>query len=379
MKIKRFEAQSMQEAIKQIKETLGPDAVILSVKEIRKGKGILGFLQKAVEVTAAIDIPPEQIKQFKEEREERTHVSSDLIQAMEDLRTEIEELKRYIETFVPNPIEGDKDIFHFCRQIRANGLAADIALKLIEGIKEGLFEEAINKNMNFKEFFCYLLGGLIKVLPPIENIKDEQKIAVFVGPTGTGKTTTLAKIAGNVMKGGKKVGIVNLDTRSFAKEQLRFYASSWNIPLETVSSSKGLIKAVSRLKEKDIIFIDTCGCSPYNEFLLKDIERSLRLLARPSLVYLVLSVTTKEEALLRAVRQFDCLSITSLVFTKLDEGETYGSIFNQMVYTGKPLSYFTMGQRVPEDIEIATPKRVMELVINNLRGDSDVERDVQIS
>jgi len=378
MKIKRFEAQTVQEAIKQIKETLGPDAVILSIKEIKRGKGILGFLHKGVEVTAAIDMPVEHSESPVEEKFEKIESFSNLVRVMEELKLEIKELKDYIQTFMPSPTEASTEIFNLCQQMRMNGLAAEIALKLIEGFKEG-FLDTIDENMNIQEFLSYLLSSLVKILPPLEDIKDEQKIAVFVGPTGTGKTTTLAKIAGNLVKVGKNVGIITLDPRKFALEQLNFYANNWGIPIEKVKSPKGLIRAIRRYVEKDVIFIDTCGCSPNNEFQIKDLGRYLHQLSKPLLIYLVLSVTTKEEILLKTAKQFDFLSISSLLFTKLDEGDAHGTIFNQMVYTGKPLSYLTTGQRVPEDIEIATPERVIDLVINNLRGDSDVERNAQIS
>jgi len=393
MKVKRFEAPTIQEAIKQVKKTLGPDAVILSVKEIKKNKGILGFLNKSVEVTAAVDTlmsskQPRFKKEdniYEEQKKQRFNsvemdTSLDLIKNIEDLSLEIKKLKALIRTFLPTPAQGksDLEIFNFCREIKGSGLAEEIALKLIEGFRDGIMNGAINEEMTLRDFLTKLLISLIKVLPPLENSEKEQKAVAFIGPTGTGKTTTLAKIAGNLIKAKKQIGVVTIDTRLPGREQLKFYAKELGFPLEIAITPKELAKTIEKFTDKDVILIDTGGCSPYNEFQIKDLSRYFRQLSKPVLNYLVLSITTKEDILLKTSSQFEVLSIDSLLFTKLDEVDTFGTIFNQMVYTGKPISYFTTGQQVPQDIEHATPERVIELIINTRGENNDVERSTQV-
>ncbi len=407
MKIKRFEAPTIQEAIKQVKETLGPEAVILSVKEIKKGKGLLGLFSKGVEVTAAIDTPlstenppfnqgiqpnlsdmeknlsvSEKGKEKKDKLEITSNVPSiELLHNLKQVNQEIKRLRMLLETFLPAPPKGEKKelgILDFCRQLKHNGLSQEIALKLMEAFREGVLTEGINEDITLRDFLFTLLKSLIKVSPPLEDAQGDQKIVSFIGTTGTGKTTTLAKIAARILKANKKVIAITIDPRLPGREQLRFYARTLDFPIEIVTSPKELAKAIEKNSDKDVILIDTAGSSPYNEFHIKELQRYFRHLSKPISHYLVMEVTAKDEVLLKTASYFEPLSVGNLLFTKLDETESFGSIFNQIVYTGKPLSYFTTGQRVPEDIEIATPERVINLIINTNREEGNgVKRHCQ--
>ncbi len=337
MKVKRFEAKTIKEAIEQVKDTLGPDAVILSVRKF-------GFLNRHVEVTAAADSP--MISSSKEVKEKGD---------LKEIQTEIMELKALIEDLFV-----EKQMLHLFQWTKRGGLSGEIALKIIEGIKEGILAGILREDVSVKEFLYDLLFKLVKVLPPLEK---QRRIAVFVGPTGMGKTTTLAKIAGNLSK-DKSVGLITLDTRLGGSDLLRAYARLLELPIEVANSPKRLLDIIKNYANKDFILIDTFGVSPYNQFKIRDLARYLNVLPTSFITYLVISVTTKEEEISKIVQAFDSLTISSLLFTKIDEADIFGTIFNQMVYTGKPLSYLTTGQRVPEDIEVATPERVIDLIIN---------------
>ncbi len=409
MKVKRFEAPTIQEAIKQVKETLGPDAVILSVKEIKKGKGLLGLFTKGVEVTAAIDTPlPSETPILKENREFSKNTSdrmnspnklegdlvdredfleinssptqADFITQITELNQEVKKLRMFLETFMPQMGGHGKtetDFLDFCNRLKKSGLSQEIALKLLEAFKEGLLDGALNEEISVKDFLLNLIKSLIKVAPPLDKKPVDQQIIAFIGTSGSGKTTTLAKIAARLNNPNQRLCVITIDPRSPEREQLRFYARTLDLPVEIATSPKEISKAVQANADKDFILIDTAGCSPYNEFHIKDLGRYFRNLPKPVAPYLVMDVTAKDEVLVKIANSFEPLGWKYLIFTKLDETEIYGSIFNQMIYTGKALSYFSVGQRVPEDLETATPERVVDLIMKIRGEENGIKRSSQ--
>jgi len=353
MKIKRFQARDLKEALEQIKASLGPEALILSVKR-------QGLFNKQVEVTAAIDSPLEPVE-LEDEK-------------LNSIQDEIKELKEIIKSFLPFGPIGD-GVLPFFQQVKKRGLSEEIAMKLIEVVEEGLLSEGLARDISVKDFLYDLLSKLVNVLPPLERI--DKRIALFIGPTGTGKTTTVAKLAGKLAP-KCSVGLISLDNKPGGFALLEAYSRM--LGLSSVRFAKGpteLVRLIEAYSDKDLILIDTYGLSPYNEFKMRDLIRNINRLDSNFISYLVLNVTMKEEEILRVVKKFQSIGISSLLFTKIDEAETFGTIFNQMIYTGKPLSYLGIGQIVPDDIELVTPYRIIEL-ITNFRGNNYAKRNKKL-
>jgi flagellar biosynthesis protein FlhF len=194
------------------------------------------------------------------------------------------------------------------------------------------------------------------------------KIWAFVGPTGVGKTTTLAKVAAHFrLRENKKISLVTLDTyRIGAIEQLNKYARILRLSLEVAEDAEALKQIIDQQQGQDLLLIDTPGRNPNRREQMEELKEVLT--ADPRVEnHLVLSATTKDTDLGAIVQQFSILPIRSYIFTKIDETAEYTSLFNQLLRYKKPLSYLTNGQKVPEDIEPATKGRVANLVLNSMQ------------
>jgi flagellar biosynthesis GTPase FlhF len=185
----------------------------------------------------------------------------------------------------------------------------------------------------------------------------------LVGPTGTGKTTTIAKLAAEILlKKKKKVGLITIDSyRVGAIEQLNTYAGIMNIPIQQASTFEQMRKAVLQYLDQDVVLIDTAGFSHHDREHLQLLNAFLAQVSNPE-VHLVLNTNTDEKELIHISQKFNMLHYDKLLFTKLDESSYPGTIFNHMIYTGKPISYITTGQKVPEDIEVATQAGIINLM-----------------
>lgn len=202
---------------------------------------------------------------------------------------------------------------------------------------------------------------------PIELTERRPKIVFFIGPTGVGKTTTIAKIASRFkMEKGKKVALLTADTyRIAAADQLRTYANILEIPLNIVYSPEELAESLEEFKDYDLILIDTAGFSHKNEEQRDDIETLIDTVKEEyeKEVYLVLSATTKYRDLIDIADSYKENFIFKIIFTKLDETSCYGNMLNMKLYTGASLAYATYGQNVPEDIEIFNTQKVVKLLL----------------
>lgn len=234
----------------------------------------------------------------------------------------------------------------------------------------------LDQMINAGNSMDYLLSNVyqkmvLKVgVPKQISIKGEgaPSVVFLVGPTGVGKTTTLAKLASQFkVTMNKKVAFLTADTfRIAAAQQLSTYADILDVKSTVLMAPEDLVAALNENKENDIIFVDTVGFSHTNEEQQKNLAKLLSLVPAKysKQVYLVLSATTKYSDLKRIVDAYKSFTDFSLIFTKLDETENYGNIYNIRQYSGKNLSYITNGQKVPEDIDVLDPQKL----VKNLLG-----------
>lgn len=214
---------------------------------------------------------------------------------------------------------------------------------------------------------------VLKLGTPTRIVPGERrpKVVFFIGPTGVGKTTTIAKIASKFkVEEGKKVGLITADTyRMAAANQLQTYANILGVPLNVIYSPEELLdtvkKQVRENDDLDVILVDTIGFSHKNEEQRQDTKKLISALGDyyDSEVYLVLSATTKQKDLIDIADSYMEFAKFNLIFTKLDETKCLGNIFNMKLYTKAPLSYITVGQNVPDDIEIVNAQKLVKLLL----------------
>lgn len=219
-----------------------------------------------------------------------------------------------------------------------------------------------------------VLSGFMKAAPPIEKPASGQRVITLIGPTGVGKTTTLAKLASGLVVNSKvptRVGLITVDTyRLAAVEQLQTYAKILNLQLQVVYSPDELPAALEKCRDCDVVFIDTAGRSPRDENQMSDLKAFLEKAPGCENI-LVLSSTMNERYLDLAVERFRSAPIHSLIVTKLDETNHFATPLNIHRKTGLPLSYITTGQNVPEDIENVRPEKLAEQILDEVGWKED--------
>ena len=214
---------------------------------------------------------------------------------------------------------------------------------------------------------------VLKLGTPTRIVPGEKrpKVVFFIGPTGVGKTTTIAKIASKFkVEEGKRVGLITADTyRMAAANQLQTYANILGVPLNVIYSAEELLDTVKKQarenEDLDVILVDTIGFSHKNEEQRQDTKKLINALGEyyDSEVYLVLSATTKQKDLIDIADSYMEFAKFNLIFTKLDETKCLGNIFNMKQYTKAPLSYITVGQNVPDDIEIVNAQKLVKQLL----------------
>ncbi len=340
MQIRRFEAKDVQEALREVKEVLGPEAIILSTKTVRSPRSESN--RSLVEVIAAADP--------RENRPTGEKVAN--FSPWDWKQTG----KKEASTLDEN------ELF---QRIQSTGLVPEFIQNLREEI---LAFRKVSKGGVLEIYRGLLRSKLMEVVDVPGPYLEGKKVWAFIGPTGVGKTTTLAKLAAYFhLREGKRITLSTIDTyRIGAVEQLKTYARILGLPLEVAATPEELGTIIEKNRQQDLLFIDTAGRNPHDRARLEELREFLTV--HPSIEnHLVLSATTKDKDLAQIVQRFRILPIESYIITKIDETEEYGPIFNQLLRFRRPLSYLTNGQRVPEDFELATKVRVANLIFNQIQ------------
>ncbi|TCS82956.1 flagellar biosynthesis protein FlhF [Tepidibacillus fermentans] len=391
MRVKRYVSNTLPQAMEQIKVELGEDAIILHTKKIKVG-GFLGFFGKEkVEVIAAVDQKSEKSLP-KNSTSSRQIENVNKIKGSQTVHSSNDSDPNQPSTQSDTIIQEVKDIKKLMVQLmmnqQSNGVDSNYSDEVKEVyqrlIKQGVEEELagtiiseviqnIGENYQKKHVYEVTIQKIIEKLRKNgtnKEIQSQTKLIHVVGPTGVGKTTTIAKLAAeSVLKHHKKIAFITADTyRIAAVDQLRTYAEILNTPIEVVFSPQDTIKALEKLKDYDLIFMDTAGRNYHNEMYISELNHLLSTNFK-SETYLVLSLTHKYEDMLSILERFKNVKIDKLLFTKFDETITYGAIVNIVSKFPYQVSYLTIGQNVPDDIEIFDEEKIAKAILGGVIGD----------
>ncbi|HOP75152.1 MAG TPA: flagellar biosynthesis protein FlhF [Bacillota bacterium] len=445
MRVKRYIADSIQEAIARVKNDLGRDAIILHTKPFKEG-GFLGlFGRRRVEVIAAVDEKPKPSKkdvaQSAVENKEQNVLSNTAFQPLplqrepeikgriinerpafqetaasgvsiamapsvipvtsttpatpvtpvtpvtsvtstasvepdlSSIREEIAEMKELIRQVAQKPqaspgvsvypaesaksTESESGIRDSLRQwLMDAGLSKELAEYLVAGLPETV--DASTPQSVILDYCQQRLISDLMFSEPLKLDNGKPVIAALIGATGVGKTTTIAKLAAHInLFQGRKVGLITIDTyRIAAVEHLKTYGDIMNLPVEVVYAPSDLDQAIQNLSGCDVILIDTAGRSPHNQTMMEELHRFLTN-AQISEILLVLSATTQWRDMVAIEDKFSKIAYTHLIFTKLDETSCLGPVVSLAWKVRRPISYLTVGQNVPDDIEVAQPQKLV--------------------
>lgn len=403
MIIKKFIAKTEKEAIENAKKELGEGVVVMNVKTV-KSKGFLAFLKPSmVEVTVALEEESEKYSaavsainnvlassQSKEAEAAKPAPASVPVAATEPpgrkdssaIEEKLDSLQSLLEQQLQKPEEGkeekedkikepkeETETDKFMRLLHDTMLDNEVDEKYAQEIIKEI--EQINKpNIPFDYALANTYQKMILKFGKPSGIEPAQngiKMVFFIGPTGVGKTTTIAKIASKFrVDEKKKVALLTADTyRIAAAEQLRTYANILEVPFRVIYTVEEIRKAIEDFKDYDYILIDTAGHSHQNSTQKENMSNFIHSVDDKveKEVHLVLSATTKYRDLISIADSYKEMADYKLIFTKLDETTTLGNLLNLRLYTGASLSYVTHGQNVPDDIEDFNPQKTVKRLL----------------
>lgn len=413
MTIKKFTGKTKEEAIAKAKEEFGEGAVVMNVKEV-KPTGFFSFFKSvSYEVTAAIEEKDKYVNQAVNQNtwkgtesinlaaDEKIVIptqpvaapvaqpvysqpasdfsSANMVNNRDEIERKLENLSNILEkklsaeeskgNEIPETTIQNMESFKFMKMLYRTLLDNEVNEKYVNQILDEA-EKMANANSSVDVILSNVYQKMIlKFGQPcsIDTEGKKPKVVFFIGPTGVGKTTTIAKIASKYkVEEDKKVAFVTADTyRIAATEQLHIYANILDAPMSVVYSAEELNQAVEKFNDHDLIFVDTAGFSHRNETQRMDTKNLIEGLDEQynHEVFLVLSATTKYKDLLEIVDSYQEIAEYKLIFTKLDETTSYGNLLNVRLYSGADLSYMTTGQNVPDDIEEFNSQRIVKQLL----------------
>lgn len=389
MIIKKFQAATEEEAIRLAQAEMGNNAIIMHIKTIKHRALARLFKKDSVEVTAALEEKTDKVpvKKVNEMVSKDTQPLLELEKNTNAIEEKLNNLQSMIENKINTAIptseeekvvakevkENNNVNFKFMQLVYRQLIDNEVDEKYVNQIM-GEVEESLKKGSNVDSLLAAIYQKIVLKMGVPETIKPiegKTKVIFFVGPTGVGKTTTIAKLASYYkLQKNLKVGFITSDTyRIAAVEQLRTYANILDAPLSVVYTIEEFNEAIRNFEKFDMIFVDTAGRSQKNSEQCNEV---FRLIDESKMsdnmekeVYLVLSAATKYKDLLRICDVFGHIKNYKLIFTKLDETYSLGNILNIKLNTGAPLSYIASGQVVPDDISTIDAQKIARSLLGS--------------
>jgi flagellar biosynthesis protein FlhF len=393
MDIKTYRAKTMRDALELVRRELGPGAAVLHTREVNAGplRRLVFGREYEVAASAGVNVPSRlaaatevsgfrcQVSGEKHSTEYLTpdtrhltpvsaeycappaHLEADYRSRYRDdfrqqMSGQLDELHAMVEKLCDRAAAPVHDMSEALFRAFTDLIEADIdesiAREWIEQLRcEGRhWEDAALVKSRLTE----MLEGEIRVSGPIVTEANRMRVVALVGPTGVGKTTTIAKLAANYrLREKRRVGLITVDTyRVAAVEQLRTYADIIDLPMEVVSTPREMREAVNRMSGLDLVLMDTAGRSPRDEVKIQELKSMLGE-AEPDEVHLVLSTTAGTKSLISTAERFADVGTTAMLLTKIDEAHGLGHLVSLVRGCKLPVSYLTDGQNVPDDIRVA--------------------------
>ncbi len=421
MTIKKFIGKTEEEATLKAKQELGAACVIMNVRQIKPTGLFKAFKSPSYEITAAIE--EKEYRGATSEQKVGNGTGKINLSANEDIQSILKEdagrteippaVSRPTYTAVPKQhnVEATKENYNGFEERLSNlqnmleerltpvkekevdseekveaSAPKDESMKLVKMIYNTLLDNEVeekyvnnlmdemDKSLNRNISVDLLLSNVYQKMilkfgqpSPIDLSGKKPKVIFFIGPTGVGKTTTIAKVASKLkVEAGKKIGLLTADTyRIAAEEQLRTYANILDTPLTIIYSPDELEQAIVKIKDTDVILVDTAGFSHKSISQKEDTKKLIHSLGEEyeKEVYLVLSATTKYRDLVEIADSYKEIADYKLIFTKLDETSAYGNLYNIKMHTDAQISYVTNGQNVPDDIEVFDTQKVVKKLL----------------
>jgi flagellar biosynthesis protein FlhF len=396
MNARTYRAGTMKEALAQVRRDLGGDAVILATRELRRRRLFGLGMRELIEVTASDALPPKPLMPAAKSMPKvapapavslapaglgtatvpvpglasdagggtgglHSHFGTQLSQ----LHAMVEDLSRHgrIDHLLPDL---PSELVSTYAQLLDAEVPEVLARRLVRHVADRLAPEEAHRVEAVREALLDAVETCVPTAPPIAAVAGLRRVVALVGPTGVGKTTTVAKLAANFkLAHGFRPGLVTVDTyRIAAVEQLRTYAEIINLPLAVANAPGEMRRAIDELGDVDLVLIDTAGRSPRDEVKIRELADFLAA-AQPDEVHLVLSAVAGERSLRAAVERFARVRADRLILTKLDEADGLGGVLAVLGQADRPVSYLTTGQAVPDDIEPADRRRLARLILGH--------------
>ncbi|MCS7033249.1 MAG: flagellar biosynthesis protein FlhF [Phycisphaerae bacterium] len=386
MQLKTFQARTMADCLSLVKSEMGAGAVILHTRKIerRRWLGLRRF--EIVEITAGkgVNIPvrrpgspqpgPVSALAPRPTAPGRELLGTPAVASITTLalKNEIETVKSMLKQLsqdVRNKVAGaaefPEELFEHYRSLIEHAVAEELARDIIRKIRDSIRPEHLSQADFVRERIADQLEKLIPVAGPLHRKRTSgPHVVALIGPTGVGKTTTIAKLAANLkLRERQRVGLITLDTyRIAAIDQLRKYAEILGSALRVVATPEDMRGALAAMQDCDFVLIDTAGRSPNDALKLSELKALLSAAAVDE-THLVLSSTASQSCVELAMEKFGEVHFDRVIFTKLDEATQMGVILNVVRSLNTSISYITTGQDVPDDIEVGRGRRLAQLIL----------------